>query len=116
PPPPPTPPPQKGHHHCIFLSKRCAQIKIFTAKQHKHTDEQYPGDNCTIKMANVRGLLVLSLVCLLLCQMMSLSEEAYWVSWATRKCNLAGCNPFCCHPKSYCHITCRCGWLYGSTS
>ncbi|KAI0215031.1 hypothetical protein LSAT2_032950 [Lamellibrachia satsuma] len=43
-------------------------------QQHKYTDEQYPGENSTSKMANVRGLLVLSFVCLLLCQMMSLSE------------------------------------------
>ncbi|KAI0242751.1 hypothetical protein LSAT2_011261 [Lamellibrachia satsuma] len=43
-----------------------------TATEHPRTDN--PGDNCTSKMANVRGLLVLSLVCLLLCQMMSPSE------------------------------------------
>ncbi|KAI0232044.1 hypothetical protein LSAT2_017618 [Lamellibrachia satsuma] len=43
-----------------------------TATEHPHADD--PGDNCTSKMANVRGLLVLSLVCLLLCQMMSPSE------------------------------------------
>ncbi|KAI0217639.1 hypothetical protein LSAT2_030622 [Lamellibrachia satsuma] len=62
------------HNDRKTASTRCAQRKLFTAQQHKHTDEQYPGDNCTSKMANVRGLLVLSLVCLLLCQMMSLSE------------------------------------------
>ncbi|KAI0219378.1 hypothetical protein LSAT2_029068, partial [Lamellibrachia satsuma] len=43
---------------------------VLTEQQHKHTDKQYPGDNFTSQMANVRGLLVLSFVCLLLCQVM----------------------------------------------
>ncbi|KAI0231742.1 hypothetical protein LSAT2_017881 [Lamellibrachia satsuma] len=61
-------------------------------------------------MANVRGLLVLSLVCLLLCQMMSLSEAC-----AKKKCNVRGCKTFCCPSGASCHHACRCGWG-GSTS
>ncbi|KAI0219517.1 hypothetical protein LSAT2_028951 [Lamellibrachia satsuma] len=43
-------------------------------QQHRHTDGRYPGNTCTGGMANARGLLVLSLVCLLVCQVVL--EEA----------------------------------------
>ncbi|KAI0236791.1 hypothetical protein LSAT2_012667 [Lamellibrachia satsuma] len=74
-------------------------------RQHKHTDEKYPGDNCTSKMANVRGLLVLSLVCLLLCQMMTLSEAC-----PKTKCTLQGCGIYCCNKGHTCLNNCMCGW------
>ncbi|KAI0215502.1 hypothetical protein LSAT2_032441 [Lamellibrachia satsuma] len=90
--------------------RRCAQSKIFTAQQHKHTDEQYPGDNCTSKMANVRGLLVLSVVCLLLCQMMSMSEAC-----SLRKCTSRWCDTYCCRKEHECGIT-SCMCYYGHKS
>ncbi|KAI0242928.1 hypothetical protein LSAT2_010517, partial [Lamellibrachia satsuma] len=48
-------------------------------------------------MANVRRLLVLSVVCLLLCQMMSLSEGC-----TQHKCFSGTCGYFCCKPRSAC--------------
>ncbi|KAI0224384.1 hypothetical protein LSAT2_024607 [Lamellibrachia satsuma] len=74
------------------------------SQRHKRTDDQYPGDNCISKMANVRGLLVLSLVCLLLCQMMSLSEACA----KKVKCHENRCGDFCCHPGNECN---GCGCL-----
>ncbi|KAI0236286.1 hypothetical protein LSAT2_013139 [Lamellibrachia satsuma] len=72
---------------------------VFAEQRHKGTDEQYPGDNCTSKMANVRGLLVLSLVCLLLCQTMSLSEAC---AKKKVKCHGSYCGDFCCPPGVEC--------------
>ncbi|KAI0240084.1 hypothetical protein LSAT2_009195 [Lamellibrachia satsuma] len=55
-------------------------------------------------MANVRVLLVLSLVCLLLCQMMSLSEACA----KSKKCASVDCGTFCCHGYSMCLSSCTC--------
>ncbi|KAI0220300.1 hypothetical protein LSAT2_028193 [Lamellibrachia satsuma] len=75
---------------------------VFTVQRHKHTDDQFPGDNYTSKMANVRGLLVLSLVCLLLYQMMSPSE-ACRKRRSTKDCRSSGCTDFCCPEDADCH-------------
>ncbi|KAI0220777.1 hypothetical protein LSAT2_027758 [Lamellibrachia satsuma] len=56
-------------------------------------------------MANVRGLLVLSLVGLLLCQMMSVSV----VKAAQRKCQSAECGTYYCRDKYICNLSkCKC--------
>ncbi|KAI0242361.1 hypothetical protein LSAT2_013708 [Lamellibrachia satsuma] len=55
-------------------------------------------------MANVRGLLVLSFVCLLLCQMMSLSEACTKI----KKCTSVHCGTFCCRRFTMCLSSCKC--------
>ncbi|KAI0222326.1 hypothetical protein LSAT2_026429 [Lamellibrachia satsuma] len=58
-------------------------------------------------MANVRGLLVLGLVCLLLCQMMSLSEACP----KKKKCFERNCPTFCCTVPQKCLSNCKCSLL-----
>ncbi|KAI0210062.1 hypothetical protein LSAT2_005205 [Lamellibrachia satsuma] len=58
----------------FFLGRCDICCCIVTLQLRQHTAYRYIGDNCTSGMANVRRLLVLSLVCLLLCQMMPLNE------------------------------------------
>ncbi|KAI0212844.1 hypothetical protein LSAT2_002208 [Lamellibrachia satsuma] len=84
-------------------TRRCAQCKVFIVQQDKHTDDQYPGHNCTSKMANVRGLLVLGLVSLLLFQMMSLSEACI----KNKRCHSPVCGTYCCAPTLECR-DCKC--------
>ncbi|KAI0225611.1 hypothetical protein LSAT2_023641 [Lamellibrachia satsuma] len=90
---------------------RRAQCRVFTVQQHKHTDDQYPGHNCTSKMASVRCLFVLCLVCLLLCQMMSLSEAC-----SKKTCHSKVCGTYCCASGQICR-NCNCydfiGLSYG---
>ncbi|KAI0213771.1 hypothetical protein LSAT2_001157 [Lamellibrachia satsuma] len=59
-------------------------------------------------MANVRRLLVLSVVCLLLCQMMSLSEAC-----SKHRCFSGNCGYFCCKARSACS-GCKCVDRHGA--
>ncbi|KAI0242997.1 hypothetical protein LSAT2_009272 [Lamellibrachia satsuma] len=79
------------------LAERWTKITAYnnTVQQHKHTDDQYSVD--TSKMENVRRLLVLSLVCLLLCQMVPVIEAC-----GKKKCNSPKCRTFCCYKSQYC--------------
>ncbi|KAI0240296.1 hypothetical protein LSAT2_009018 [Lamellibrachia satsuma] len=78
---------------------------IFAPRHNTQTDDRYPGHNCTSKMANVRGLLVLSLVCLLLFQMMSPSRACV----KTSKCESEKCGVYSCASGATCNYsTCNC--------
>ncbi|KAI0221734.1 hypothetical protein LSAT2_027001 [Lamellibrachia satsuma] len=86
------------HPHNFGWLEGLQQHRVFTVQQHKHTDNQYIGHNCTSKMANVRGLLVLGLVSLLLCQMMSLGEACEKIA----VCISRTCGKYCCGPHYKC--------------
>ncbi|KAI0218181.1 hypothetical protein LSAT2_030096 [Lamellibrachia satsuma] len=76
-------------------------------------------------MANVRGLLVLSLVCLLLCQMMPLNEACRrrrrgggnsGGGLPKKRCYSFKCGNYCCGYRQYCYISkCLCTDILGRT-
>ncbi|KAI0235573.1 hypothetical protein LSAT2_013901, partial [Lamellibrachia satsuma] len=71
---------------------------------HRRSIYCFAGDNCTRKMANVRGLLMLSLMCLLLCQMMSPTEAC-----SPTKCRSIKCGSYKCPSTSVCYYSfCSC--------
>ncbi|KAI0214901.1 hypothetical protein LSAT2_033086 [Lamellibrachia satsuma] len=80
-----------------YICRIYIRCRIVTLQLHQHIEYRYPGDTCTSEMTNVRGLLVLSLVCLLLCQMTSLSEAC-----GKRKCHSLRCGIWYCHRKYQC--------------
>ncbi|KAI0221692.1 hypothetical protein LSAT2_027029 [Lamellibrachia satsuma] len=80
-----------------------------TVIQHRHTDGRYPGESSTCKMVNVRGLLVLCFVCLLLCQVVHVTEACPRKKTDTRTCSSARCRAYTCKRWETCTSNCGCG-------
>ncbi|KAI0210065.1 hypothetical protein LSAT2_005208 [Lamellibrachia satsuma] len=108
-----------------FLDRYDIRWCVVTLQLRQHTAYRYPGDNCTSGMANVRRLLVLSLVCLLLCQMMSLNEACRrrrnsggngGSGLPKKKCYSVKCGHYCCDFRQLCYvIKCLCVDILGRT-